>query len=158
MFSSLTSSLHFGGQKLTQKSTLLSQIFSTLVKKLSMRVRLIESVMIESHLEWAWTSHQEIATAELLEARAESLLPLTQSSIVLNYLGRHHHKFEKGATTQMLVLCNRTAVHNNAPTPWLSSRTGGGIRVSTASSAADATSGIAVIVQTGCGFLMGPCL
>jgi len=43
------------------------------------------------------------------------LLPLTQSSIVLNYLRRHHHKFEKGATTQLLVLCNRTAVHNNAP-------------------------------------------
>ena len=90
-----------------------------------MRVRLIESVMIESHLERAWTSHQKTATAELLEARAASLLPLTQSSIVLNYLRRHHHKFEKGATTQLLVLSNRTAVHNNAPTPWLSSRTGG---------------------------------
>jgi hypothetical protein len=158
MFSSLTSSLHFGGQKLTQKSNLLSQTFSTLVKKLSIRVQLIESVMIESHLEWAWTSHQEIATAELLEARAESLLPLTQSSIVLNYLRRHHHKFEKGATTQLLVLCNRTAVHNNAPTPCFHHAREGGIRVSTASSAADATSRIAVIVQTGCGFLMGPCL
>ena len=108
-----------------KSQTCFSQTFSTLAKKLSMRVQLIESVMIEFHLEWAWTSHQEIATAELLEARAESLLPLTQSSIVLNYLRRHHHKFEKGATTQLLVLCNRTAAHNNAPTPWLSSRTGG---------------------------------
>ena len=53
------------------------------------------------------------------------------------------------------MLCNRTAVHNQLlqhgfQTPWL-----GRLRVTATSSAAGATARIAVIVQTGCGFLSG---
>ena len=59
------------------------------------------------------------------------------------------------AVAQLLVLCNCTAVHNQLlqhgfQTAWL-----GRLRVTTTSSAAGATARIAVIVQTGCGFLSG---
>ena len=62
---------------------------------------------------------------------------------------------EPRSHTQLLVLCNRTAVHNQLlqhgfQTAWL-----GRLRITTTSSAAGAIARIAVIVQTGCGFLSG---
>ena len=73
----------------------------------------------------------------------------------LTYLQKCHRDLSQGATAQLLVLCNRTAVHNQLrqhgfQTAWL-----GRLRVTTTSSAAGATARIAVIVQTGCGFLSG---
>ena len=74
---------------------------------------------------------------------------------LLTYLQRRHRDLSQGATAQLLVLCNRTAVHNQLlqhgfQTAWL-----GRLRITTTSSAAGATARIAVIVQTGCGFLSG---
>ena len=79
--------------------------------------------------------------------------PLTKLS--QTYLQRRHRDLSQGATAQLLVLCNRTAVHNQLlqhgfQTAWL-----GQLRITTTSSAAGATARIAVIVQTGCGFLSG---
>ena len=75
--------------------------------------------------------------------------------VLLTYLQRRHRDLNQGATAQLLVLCNRTAVHNQLlqhgfQTAWL-----GRLRITTTSSAAGATARIAVIVQTGCGFLSG---
>ena len=71
-----------------------------------------------------------------------------------NYLKNCYPSLRQGATSQLLVLCNRTAVHNllqhGFQTTWY-----GALRVSTTSSGAGATARIAVIVQTGCGFLSG---
>ena len=53
------------------------------------------------------------------------------------------------------MLCNRTAVHNQLLQHRFQTTWRGGQRVSTSSSAAGATALIAVIVQTGCGFLSG---
>ena len=69
------------------------------------------------------------------------------------YLKNYYRNLQQGATSQLLVLCNRTAVHklllqHGFQTEWY-----GGLRVSTTSSAAGATTRIAVIVQTGVGFL-----
>ena len=74
--------------------------------------------------------------------------------VLLTYLQRRHRDLSQGATAQLLVLCNRTAVHNQLlqhgfQTAWL-----GRLRITT-TSAAGATARIAVIVQTGCGFLSG---
>ena len=75
--------------------------------------------------------------------------------VLLTYLQKRHQDLSQGATAQLLVLCNRTAVHNQLlqhgfQTAWL-----GRLRITTTSSAAGATARIAVIVQTGCGFLSG---
>ena len=53
------------------------------------------------------------------------------------------------------MLSNRTAVHNQLLQHGFQTAWHGGLRVSTSSSAAGATARIAVIVQTGCGFLSG---
>ena len=71
------------------------------------------------------------------------------------YLKNYHRNLQQGATSQLLVLCNRTAVHNLLLQHGFQSTWYGGLRVSTTSSAAGATAHIAVIVQTGCGFLSG---
>ena len=52
-----------------------------------------------------------------------------------------------------MVLCNRTAVHDLLLHHGFHHSWYDGIRVSTVSSAAGATARIAVVVQTGCGFL-----
>ena len=75
--------------------------------------------------------------------------------VLLTYLQRRHRDLSQGATAQLLVLCNRTAVHNQLlqhgfQTAWL-----GRLQITTTSSAAGATARIAVILQTGCGFLSG---
>ena len=75
--------------------------------------------------------------------------------VLLEYLRKYHHDFRQGATSQLLVLCNRTAVHNQLLQHGFHTTWRGGLRVSTSSSAAGATARIAVIVQTGCGFLSG---
>ena len=72
--------------------------------------------------------------------------------VLLTYLQRRHRDLSQGATAQLLVFCNRTAVHNQLlqhgfQTAWL-----GRLRITTT---AGATAHIAVIVQTGCGFLSG---
>ena len=71
------------------------------------------------------------------------------------YLKNYYRNLQQGATSQLLVLCNRTAVHNLLLQHGFQSTWYGGLRVSTTSSAAGATARIAVIVQTGCGFLSG---
>ena len=71
------------------------------------------------------------------------------------YLKNYYRNLQQGATSQLLVLCNRTAVHNLLLQHGFQSMWYGGLRVSTTSSAAGATARIAVIVQTGCGFLSG---
>ena len=52
-------------------------------------------------------------------------------------------------------MCNRTAVHNQLLQHGFQAAWFGGLRIATTSSAAGATARIAVVVQTGCGFLSG---
>ena len=66
-----------------------------------------------------------------------------------------HKEFRQGATSQLMMLCNRTAVHDQLLQHGFHTTWHGGIRVSTVSSAAGATARVAVVVQTGCGFLSG---
>ena len=75
--------------------------------------------------------------------------------VVLNYLRRKHRGFSQGATSQLMVLCSRTAVHDQLLQHGFHTTWQGGIRISTVSSAAGATARVAVVVQTGCGFLSG---
>ena len=72
-----------------------------------------------------------------------------------NYLKKYYQSLRQGATSQLLVLCNRTAVHNLLLQHGFQAAWYGALRVSTTSSGAGATARIAVIVQTGCGFLSG---
>ena len=73
--------------------------------------------------------------------------------VLLNHLGQEYY-FGEEATAQLLVLCNRNAVHDLLQHGFISEWQGG-IRISTASSAAGATAKVAVVVQTGTGFLSG---
>ena len=75
--------------------------------------------------------------------------------VLLEHLKYQHQDIRQGTTSQLLVLCNRTAVHNQLLQHGFQTSWRGGLRVSTSSSAAGATALIAVIVQTGCGFLSG---
>ena len=74
--------------------------------------------------------------------------------VVVTYLQGRHRDLNQGATAQLLVLCNRTAVHNQLLQHGFQTAWHGRMRITT-SSAAGATARIAVIVQTGCGFLGG---
>ena len=71
----------------------------------------------------------------------------------LAYLQRRHRMLHHGATAQLLVMCNRTAVHNQLVQHGFRTSWEGGLRITTSSSAAGATARIAIIVQTGCGFM-----
>ena len=71
----------------------------------------------------------------------------------LAFLQRRHRNLHQGATAQLLVMCNRTAVHNQLVQHGFRTTWEGGLRITTSSSAAGATARIAIIVQTGCGFL-----
>lgn len=73
--------------------------------------------------------------------------------VMLEYLRKKHKEFRQGASSQLMVLCNRTAIHDQLLQHGFHTAWHGGIRVSTVSSAAGATARIAV--QTGCGFLSG---
>ena len=75
--------------------------------------------------------------------------------VFLNCLQKCHRDLNQGATAQLLVLCNRTAVHNQLLQHGFQAAWFGGLRIATTSSAAGATARIGVIVQTGCGFLSG---
>ena len=75
--------------------------------------------------------------------------------VVVTYLQGRHRDRNQGATAQLLVLCNRTAVHNQLLQHGFQTAWHGRLRITTTSSAAGATARIAVIVQTGCGFLSG---
>ena len=72
-----------------------------------------------------------------------------------HYLRNCYPSLRQGVTSQLLILCNRTAVHNLLLQHSFQTEWHGAMRVSTTSSGAGATSRIAVIVQTGCGFLSG---
>ena len=72
-----------------------------------------------------------------------------------NYLRNCYLSLRQGVTSQLLILCNRTAVHNLLLQHGFQTEWCGALSVSTTSSGAGATSRIAVIVQTGCGFLSG---
>ena len=82
-------------------------------------------------------------------------VPLEDVVAFCTYLKNYYRNLQQGATSQLLVLCNRTAVHNLLLQHGFQSTWYGGLRVSTTSSVARATARIAVIVQTGCGFLSG---
>ena len=69
----------------------------------------------------------------------------------LTFLQKRHRNLHHRATPQLLVMCNRTAVHNQLHN-MVSKRAGWG---GYASPPAGATARIAVIVQTECGFLSG---
>ena len=56
----------------------------------------------------------------------------------LTYLQNRHRDLSQGATAQLLVLCNRTAVHNQLPQHGFQTAWHGGLRITTASSAAGA--------------------
>ena len=75
--------------------------------------------------------------------------------VFLNYLQKCHRDLSQGATAQLLVMCNRTAVHNQLLQHGFQAAWFGGLRIATTSSAAGATARIAVVVQTGCGSLSG---
>ena len=75
--------------------------------------------------------------------------------VLLEYLRNLPRNIRQGTTSQLLVLCNRTAVHNQLLQHGFQTSWRGGLRVSTSSSAAGATALIAVMVQRGCGFLSG---
>ena len=75
--------------------------------------------------------------------------------VFLNYLQKCFQDLNQGATAQLLVMCNRTAVHNQLLQHGFQAAWFGGLRIATTSSAAGATARIAVVVQTGCGFLSG---
>ena len=74
---------------------------------------------------------------------------------IVAFLQRRHRTLHHGATAQLLVMCNRTAVHNQLVQHGFRTTWEGGLRITTSSSAAGATARIAIIVQTGCGFLSG---
>ena len=69
--------------------------------------------------------------------------------VFLNYLQKCHRDLSQGATAQLLVMCNRTAVHNQLLQHGFQAAWFGGLRIATTSSAAGATARIAVVVQTG---------
>ena len=75
--------------------------------------------------------------------------------VFLNYLQKCYRDLNQGATAQLLVMCNRTAVHTQLLQHGFQAAWFGGLRIATTSSAAGATARIAVVVQTGCGFLSG---
>ena len=75
--------------------------------------------------------------------------------VVFLYLQKCHRDLSQGATAQLLVMCNRTAVQNQLLQHGFQAAWFGGLRIATTSSAAGATARIAVVVQTGCGFLSG---
>ena len=68
---------------------------------------------------------------------------------------RARHNFGQGTTCQLMALCNCNAVHDLLLQHRFHTSWNGGIRISSVSSAAGATARIAVVVQTGCGFLSG---
>ena len=76
--------------------------------------------------------------------------------VFLNYPQKCFQDLNQGATAQLLVMCNRTAVHNQLLHHGFQAAWFGGLRIATTSSAAGATARIAVVVQTGCGFLSAP--
>ena len=97
------------------------------------------------------------ALATLLIATAPEEFRLAVEDVVAlcEYLRNCHPSLRQGVTSQLLILCNRTAVHNLLLQHGFQIEWHGAMRVSTTSSGAGATSRIAVIVQTGCGFLSG---
>ena len=65
---------------------------------------------------------------------------------LLEYLRYYQHDVRQGATSQLLVLCNRTAVHNQLVQHGFQTTWRGGLRVSTSWAAAGATALIAVML------------
>ena len=61
---------------------------------------------------------------------------------------RERHTFSRGATCQLMVLCNRNAVHDLLLQHGFHTTWAGGIRISSVSSGAGATVRVAVVVQT----------
>ena len=74
--------------------------------------------------------------------------------VFLNYLQKCYRDLNQGAA-QLLVMCNRTAVHTQLLQHGFQAAWFGGLRIATTSSAAGATARTAEVVQTGCGFLSG---
>ena len=91
----------------------------------------------------------------LWEVPKDLMAAIEDVVVFLNYLQKCHRDLSQGATAQLLVMCNRTAVHNQLLQHGFQAAWFGGLRIATTSSAAGATARIAVVVQTGCGFLSG---
>jgi len=89
------------------------------------------------------------------EVPKDLLAAIEDVAVFLNYLQKCYRDLNQGATAQLLVMCNRTAVHNQLLQHGFQAAWFRGLRIATTSSAAPATARIAVVVQTGCGFLSG---
>ena len=66
--------------------------------------------------------------------------------VFLNYLQKCYRDLNQGATAQLLVMCNRTAVHTQLLQHGFQAAWFGGLRIATTSSAAGAT--VRIVVQT----------
>ena len=91
----------------------------------------------------------------LWEVPKDLMAAIEDVVVFLNYLQKCHRELSQGGTAQLLVMCNRTAVHNQLLQHGFQAAWSGGLRIATTSSAAGPTARIAVVVETGCGFLSG---
>ena len=92
---------------------------------------------------------------EVPRATRDLLAAIEDIVVFLNYLQTCYRDLNQGATAQLLVMCNCTAVHTQLLQHGFQAAWFGGLRIATTSSAAGATARIAGVVQTGCGFLSG---
>ena len=88
-------------------------------------------------------------------ASRDLLAAIEDIVVFLNYLQNCYRDLNQGATAQLLVMCNRTAVHTQLLQHGFQAAWFGGLRIATTSSAAGATARIAAVFRTGCGFLSG---
>ena len=103
-----------------------------------------------------WTSRDSNHHRQSVSAGKTNAIP-TEPSGRLRAIQcqKYHRNLSQGATAQLLVMCNRTAVHNQLLQHGFQAAWLGGLRMAATSSAAGTTARIAVVVQTGCGFLSG---
>ena len=112
-----------------------------------------EKVQIEHFVPHTSTTSKGGFRAVFWEAPRDLRAAIADLLVLLEHL--RYYQFGAAATAQLLVLCNRNAVHDLLLRHGFVSEWEGGIRISTASSAAGATAKVAVVVQTGTGFLSG---
>ena len=110
-------------------------------------------VQIGHFVPYATTTSKGGQRAVFWDAPKDLKAAIAELLVLLEHL--RHYQFGAAATAQLLVLCNRNAVHDLLLGHGFLFEWEGGIRISTASSAAGATAKVAVIVQTGTGFLSG---
>ena len=90
----------------------------------------------------------------LWEAPKDLMAAIEDVVVFLNCLQKCYRDLSQGATAQLLVMCNRTAVHNQLLQHGFQAAWFGGLRMPQPRQRR-ATARIAVVVQMGCGFLSG---